>query len=263
MSPPDNPCKKYACMIQKCLKENNFRDDKCLHFIELLENCCAEQTERTVSCPDINPSKRQKPVHRDIMVKRYDSPKRRAKLLKEMPFYYRFLFLNPKRTFIFAMVLPALYLFGPVTYRFFFPPASGRTLAFDPRREENLSKLRQKFMERETSLNDFSKDTSQNDTVNGRNMVQYVARSTSDVLDKLRLEQLQTPAHTVCINGIHEETSTKENTTKTFLKMRKTVCTRGTQTDYRDSETQTDIRIPLCTFVDGDISDIFCSVPGK
>lgn len=91
------------------------------------------------------------------MVKRYDSPKRRAKLLKEMPFYYRFLFLNPKRTFIFAMVLPALYLFGPVTYRFFFPPASGRTLAFDPRREENLSKLRQKFMERETSLNDFSK----------------------------------------------------------------------------------------------------------
>lgn len=22
MSPPDNPCKKYACMIQKCLKGN-------------------------------------------------------------------------------------------------------------------------------------------------------------------------------------------------------------------------------------------------
>lgn len=83
------------------------------------------------------------------------------------------------------------------------------------------------------------------------------------MLDKLRLEQLQTPAHTVCINGIHEETtSAKDTAAKTLFKKRKKVCTRGTQTDYRDSETQTDLRIPLCTFLDGDISDIFCCLPG-
>lgn len=39
--------------------DNFFQDSKCVHFIELLENCCAEQTEKTISCPDIPPPKRE------------------------------------------------------------------------------------------------------------------------------------------------------------------------------------------------------------
>lgn len=87
------------------------------------------------------------------MVKRYDSPSRKAKLLKDMPFYYRY----PKQMITIAILAPMFYLYGPVIFRFFFPPPAGRYMAFDPRREENLSILRQKFMERESSLKNISK----------------------------------------------------------------------------------------------------------
>lgn len=87
------------------------------------------------------------------MVKRYDSPRQRAKLLKDMPIYYRY----PKQMLGFAIIAPLVYAFGPPLFRFFFPPVKGGLVALDPRREEDLSKLRMKYMERESSLKNLGK----------------------------------------------------------------------------------------------------------
>ena len=35
-----DPCKKYACLIQKCLKSNNYNEDYCIDAIENMKKCC-------------------------------------------------------------------------------------------------------------------------------------------------------------------------------------------------------------------------------
>ncbi|BET00035.1 C-x(9)-C motif containing 4 homolog (S. cerevisiae) [Nesidiocoris tenuis] len=54
---PKDPCKPHACNIQKCLKENNFQEDKCLQFIEYLRECCVKFGPQSISCSGIDTSK--------------------------------------------------------------------------------------------------------------------------------------------------------------------------------------------------------------
>ncbi|XP_054284927.1 cx9C motif-containing protein 4 [Macrosteles quadrilineatus] len=48
-----DPCKIHACAIQKCLKENNFQEEKCTQFIEYLRNCCVKWGSASTSCSGI------------------------------------------------------------------------------------------------------------------------------------------------------------------------------------------------------------------
>ena len=35
-----DPCRKYACEYQDCLKRWNLKESKCIHVIEKLKECC-------------------------------------------------------------------------------------------------------------------------------------------------------------------------------------------------------------------------------
>lgn len=48
-----DPCKKYACDIQKCLYENRFQEDKCVKWIEYLRECCVKWGDSSISCSGI------------------------------------------------------------------------------------------------------------------------------------------------------------------------------------------------------------------
>lgn len=49
-----DPCKPFACNIQKCLKENNFQESKCQEFIEYLRECCKKWHSVSISCSGID-----------------------------------------------------------------------------------------------------------------------------------------------------------------------------------------------------------------
>ena len=36
-----DPCQKYACELQVCLKNNNFQENKCQNALERLVKCCS------------------------------------------------------------------------------------------------------------------------------------------------------------------------------------------------------------------------------
>lgn len=38
----DDPCKKFACEWQYCLKKHDFREERCQNLIEQLRKCCIE-----------------------------------------------------------------------------------------------------------------------------------------------------------------------------------------------------------------------------
>lgn len=77
-----------------------------------------------------------------------------------------------------------------------------------------------------------------------------------------RSQQFQKITHKICINEICEKKDEKVND-QNDLK-HKQICTQGTQTDYRDSETQTDLWIPSYLFTNtGRTTKIFLLKPGK
>ncbi|RZF40382.1 hypothetical protein LSTR_LSTR008812 [Laodelphax striatellus] len=52
--PYKDPCKKFACEIQRCLKENDFQESRCLHCIENLRKCCVTWKPHSISCSGID-----------------------------------------------------------------------------------------------------------------------------------------------------------------------------------------------------------------
>lgn len=52
-----DPCKPHACNIQKCLKENNYQEQSCQQFIELLRDCCCKWGSASISCSGIDTRK--------------------------------------------------------------------------------------------------------------------------------------------------------------------------------------------------------------
>ncbi|CAF0958543.1 unnamed protein product [Brachionus calyciflorus] len=37
-----DPCKKFACELQKCLANNSYNEDKCTQIVHTLNKCCLE-----------------------------------------------------------------------------------------------------------------------------------------------------------------------------------------------------------------------------
>ncbi|XP_044730013.1 cx9C motif-containing protein 4 [Chrysoperla carnea] len=58
-----DPCKKFACRIQKCLQEHNFQEDRCQLEIEELRQCCVKWKSESICCSgiDIPPKKEEAP----------------------------------------------------------------------------------------------------------------------------------------------------------------------------------------------------------
>uniref|UniRef100_T1KRN0 Cx9C motif-containing protein 4 n=1 Tax=Tetranychus urticae TaxID=32264 RepID=T1KRN0_TETUR len=45
-----DPCKKYACLIQTCLKSNNFNEEACAYAIDDMKDCCRTWNFRSDCC---------------------------------------------------------------------------------------------------------------------------------------------------------------------------------------------------------------------
>ena len=52
--PIKEPCQKYACAIQTCLKAKNYDQDKCQDAIEAMMKCCANLTTYSYICQGFN-----------------------------------------------------------------------------------------------------------------------------------------------------------------------------------------------------------------
>ncbi|XP_071441585.1 cx9C motif-containing protein 4 [Hetaerina americana] len=45
-----DPCKLYACRIQKCLKENKFNEESCKDVINEMQKCCDKWFDESLCC---------------------------------------------------------------------------------------------------------------------------------------------------------------------------------------------------------------------
>uniref|UniRef100_A0ABD2VW21 Cx9C motif-containing protein 4 n=1 Tax=Trichogramma kaykai TaxID=54128 RepID=A0ABD2VW21_9HYME len=52
-----DPCKKLACKLQKCLQENVYQPSRCEAVIEELRQCCIKISSKSVVCEGIDTSK--------------------------------------------------------------------------------------------------------------------------------------------------------------------------------------------------------------
>ncbi|XP_011497300.1 PREDICTED: cx9C motif-containing protein 4 [Ceratosolen solmsi marchali] len=53
----NDPCKKYACKLQKCLQDNVYQPAKCESVIEELRKCCIKSNPDSSVCSGIDTSK--------------------------------------------------------------------------------------------------------------------------------------------------------------------------------------------------------------
>ncbi|XP_044269913.1 cx9C motif-containing protein 4 [Tribolium madens] len=51
--PKKDPCKVFACRIQKCLEDNKFQESACQYAIEDLHNCCRKWKNQSLVCDGI------------------------------------------------------------------------------------------------------------------------------------------------------------------------------------------------------------------
>ncbi|XP_034945476.1 cx9C motif-containing protein 4 [Chelonus insularis] len=49
-----DPCKKYACQLQTCLKDNVYQPSRCTSVIENLRQCCRKHFEHSLVCEGID-----------------------------------------------------------------------------------------------------------------------------------------------------------------------------------------------------------------
>ncbi|XP_046751737.1 cx9C motif-containing protein 4 [Diprion similis] len=52
-----DPCKQFACKLQKCLKENVYQPARCEEVIEELRQCCIKHSTKSLVCDGIDTSK--------------------------------------------------------------------------------------------------------------------------------------------------------------------------------------------------------------
>ncbi|KAM3968819.1 cx9C motif-containing protein 4-like [Aphomia sociella] len=45
-----DPCKRFACEIQKCLIENNFQEVRCERVFEAMRQCCIKYKTSSFVC---------------------------------------------------------------------------------------------------------------------------------------------------------------------------------------------------------------------
>ncbi|KAK0081099.1 hypothetical protein PV325_012794 [Microctonus aethiopoides] len=52
-----DPCKKYACQLQTCLRDNVYQPSRCEAVIEELRQCCIKHSDRSLVCEGIDTTK--------------------------------------------------------------------------------------------------------------------------------------------------------------------------------------------------------------
>ncbi|XP_034171532.1 cx9C motif-containing protein 4 isoform X1 [Osmia lignaria lignaria] len=52
-----DPCKKFACKLQQCLKDNVYQPSRCESVIEEIRQCCIHHSAVSVVCDGIDTSK--------------------------------------------------------------------------------------------------------------------------------------------------------------------------------------------------------------
>ncbi|XP_043476095.1 cx9C motif-containing protein 4 [Leptopilina heterotoma] len=52
-----DPCKKIACKLQTCLKENVYQPSRCEKIIEELRQCCMKHSSHSLVCDGIDTNK--------------------------------------------------------------------------------------------------------------------------------------------------------------------------------------------------------------
>lgn len=53
-----DPCKPFACKLQKCLQDNVYQPSRCESVIEEIRQCCIKHAAESISCSGIDTSKR-------------------------------------------------------------------------------------------------------------------------------------------------------------------------------------------------------------
>ncbi|XP_065202359.1 cilia- and flagella-associated protein 91-like [Planococcus citri] len=100
-----------------------------------------------------------------------------------------------------------------------------------------------------------------NDEVCGRDLYKFVSKSNIDSPVKMRYENyMNSSAHKISINSIGESKATKVKLKDFPVIKQKNKSTKSTQTDYRDSETQTD---PWISPYDEKLNSLLFLKPGK
>ncbi|XP_012264256.2 cx9C motif-containing protein 4 [Athalia rosae] len=51
-----DPCKLFACKLQKCLKENVYQPARCQSVIEEIRQCCIIHASNSIVCSGIDTS---------------------------------------------------------------------------------------------------------------------------------------------------------------------------------------------------------------
>ncbi|KAF3430795.1 hypothetical protein E2986_08262 [Frieseomelitta varia] len=52
-----DPCKKFACKLQQCLKDNVYQPSRCEEVLEEIRQCCIKHSTISVVCDGIDTSK--------------------------------------------------------------------------------------------------------------------------------------------------------------------------------------------------------------
>ncbi|KAL0099504.1 hypothetical protein PUN28_020192 [Cardiocondyla obscurior] len=52
-----DPCKKIACKLQTCLKDNVFQPSRCQDVLEEIRKCCLKHSSKSTVCDGIDTSK--------------------------------------------------------------------------------------------------------------------------------------------------------------------------------------------------------------
>ncbi|XP_076383597.1 cx9C motif-containing protein 4 [Megalopta genalis] len=52
-----DPCKKFACKLQQCLKDNVYQPSRCDEVIEEIRQCCIKHKSHSIVCEGIDTAK--------------------------------------------------------------------------------------------------------------------------------------------------------------------------------------------------------------
>lgn len=54
-----DPCKRFACEIQRCLVENSYQEVRCDKVFEVMRQCCIKHKPRSLVCEGYDLEPRQ------------------------------------------------------------------------------------------------------------------------------------------------------------------------------------------------------------
>lgn len=77
--PKTDPCKKFACAIQKCLSEQSYQEVRCKHVFEEMRQCCLRYKPVSLVCEGYDLAPREFAPETDRPSKTEDNGKSSSK----------------------------------------------------------------------------------------------------------------------------------------------------------------------------------------